>query len=123
MKALCPYVSQAVVVGQARNFCTMLVTLDPEAITEWAAGGPLAGKPYQEIVTSAAAEAMVAGYVKQLNEKLNRWETIKKFAILPRDLSIEDGELTPSMKIKRRVVEEHFSAEIEKMYAGTVATV
>jgi long-chain acyl-CoA synthetase len=120
-KALCPYVSQAVVVGQARNFCTMLISLDPDAIAEWAAGGPLAGRPYQEIVTSAAAEAMVAGYVKELNEKLNRWETIKKFTILPRDLTIEDGELTPSMKIKRRVVEDHFGSEIEKMYAGTVA--
>jgi long-chain acyl-CoA synthetase len=122
-KALCPYVSQAVVVGQARNFCTMLVTLDPDSAAEWAAGGPLAGRPYDEIATSAAAEAMVAGYVKELNEKLNRWETIKKFTILPRDLTIEDGELTPSMKIKRRVVEDHFNPEIEKMYAGTVAAV
>jgi long-chain acyl-CoA synthetase len=122
-KALCPYVSQVVVVGQARNFCTMLVTLDPDSAAGWAAGGPLAGKSYQEIVTSAAAEALVAGYVKELNEKLNRWETIKKFTILPRDLTVEDGELTPSMKIKRRVVEENFGAEVEKMYAGTVAAV
>jgi long-chain acyl-CoA synthetase len=122
-KALCPYVSQVVVVGQARNFCTMLVTLDPDSAAGWAAGGPLAGKSYQEIVTSAAAEALVAGYVKELNEKLNRWETIKKFTILPRDLTVEDGELTPSMKIKRRVVEENFGAEVEKMYAGTVVAV
>ena len=62
---------------------------------------------------------MVAGYVKELNAKLNRWETIKKFTILPRDLTIEDGELTPSLKIKRRGVETNFAAEIEKMYAGT----
>jgi long-chain acyl-CoA synthetase len=64
---------------------------------------------------------MVAGYVKELNDKLNRWETVKKFTILPRDLTVEAGEMTPSMKIRRRVVEDHFGAEIEKMYAGTVA--
>ena len=122
-KALCPYVSQAVVVGQARNFCTMLVTLDPEAITAWAAGGPLAGRGYAEIVTSAEARAMVEGYVEELNAKLNRWETIKKVAVLPRDLTIEDGEMTPSLKIKRRVVETNFASEIDEMYSGTVAKI
>jgi long-chain acyl-CoA synthetase len=119
-KAICPYTSQAVVVGQARNYCTMLVTLDPEAIVGWAAGTPLEGKPYAEIASSAEAEAMVAGYVKELNGKLNRWETIKKFRILPRDLTIEDGEMTPSMKIKRRGVEANFADQIEQMYEGTV---
>ncbi|MFS8479418.1 MAG: long-chain fatty acid--CoA ligase [Micromonosporaceae bacterium] len=122
-KAICPYTSQAVVIGQARNYCTMLVTLDPDAIAAWAANGPLAGKSYAEIVRSPEAEALVAGYVEQLNQKLNRWETIKKFTILPRDLTIEDGEITPSMKIKRRGVEANFAAEIEKMYEGTIAAV
>jgi long-chain acyl-CoA synthetase len=120
-KAICPYTSQAVVVAHGRNFPSMLISLDPEAITNWAAGGPLAGKSYEDIVSSPEVEAMVAGYIKQLNEKLNRWETIKKFTILPRDLTIEDGEITPSMKVKRRSVEDHFAEAIDKMYAGTVA--
>jgi len=120
-KAICPYTSQAVVIGQARNYCTMLVTLDPEAIAGWAAGGPHEGRPYAEIVASPEAHAMVEGYVKELNAKLNRWETIKKFTILPRDLTIEDGEMTPSLKIKRRGVETNFAAEIDKMYEGTLA--
>jgi long-chain acyl-CoA synthetase len=119
-KAVCPYTSQAVVVGQARNFVTMLISLDEDAIKAWAAGGPLAGKSYAEIVAAPETEQMVAGYVKELNEKLNRWETIKKFAILPRDLSIEAGEITPSMKIKRRGVEANFSEQIDTMYAGTL---
>jgi long-chain acyl-CoA synthetase len=122
-KAICPYISQAVVIGQARNYCTMLVTLDPDSIATWAAGGPLEGRPYAEIATSAEAKAMVEGYVEQLNSQLNRWETIKKVTILPRDLTIEAGEITPSMKIKRRNVEANFAAEIEKMYAGTIANV
>ena len=120
-KAICPYTSQAVVVGQARNYCTMLVTLDPDAIRGWAAGGPLEGRDYAEIVASPEARAMVEEYVAQLNAKLNRWETIKKVTILPRDLTIEDGEITPSLKIKRRGVESNFAAEIDKMYAGSLA--
>ncbi|PMR59471.1 long-chain fatty acid--CoA ligase [Verrucosispora sp. ts21] len=119
-KATCPYTSQAVVIGQARNYCTMLVTLDPDAIAGWAAGTPLEGRPYAEIVASPEAKAMVEEYVAQLNSKLNRWETIKRVTILPRDLTIEDGEITPSLKIKRRGVESNFSTEIDKMYTGTV---
>jgi len=122
-KSICPYVSQALVIGQARNYCTMLITLDPDAIALWSAGGPLEGKPYAEIVTSPEAQELVDPYVKELNERLNRWETIKKYAILPRDLSIEDGELTPSLKIKRKGVEASFRPEIDKLYQGTLAEV
>lgn len=120
-KAVCPYVSQAVVVGLARNYATMLVTLDPDSLAGWAAGTNLAGKPYEELAASPEAEEMVTGYVKELNAKLNRWETIKHFTILRRDLSVEAGEMTPSMKVKRGTVEEHFSEEIEKMYEGALA--
>ncbi|MGY3518072.1 AMP-dependent synthetase/ligase [Micromonospora sp. PTRAS2] len=122
-KALCPYTSQAVVIGQARNYCTMLVSLDPDAIRGWAAGGPLEGRSYAEIAASAEARAMVEEYVAQLNAKLNRWETIKKVTVLPRDLTIEDGEMTPSLKIKRRGVESNFAAEIDRMYEGSLAEI
>jgi long-chain acyl-CoA synthetase len=119
-KAVCPYTSQAVVVGQARNFVTMLISLDEDAITEWGATNGLAGKSYAEICAAAETQTLIEGYVKELNDKLNRWETIKKFAILPRDLSIEAGEITPSMKIKRRSVETNFAEQIDKMYAGSL---
>jgi len=122
-KSICPFTSQAVVIGQARNFCTMLITLDPDAIAQWAAGGPLEGKSYQEIAAAPETEEMLTGYIKELNAKLNRWETIKKFSVLGRDLSVESGELTPSLKVKRRVVENTFSVDIDKMYAGSVAEV
>jgi long-chain acyl-CoA synthetase len=120
-KAICPYVSQVIVVGQARNFCTMLITLDPEAAVAWAAGGPHEGKSYEQIVGSAEAKNMIEGYIKELNERLNRWETIKKFEILPRDLTIENGELTPSLKVKRKAVETQYADKIESMYAGSLA--
>ncbi|MEV6599488.1 long-chain fatty acid--CoA ligase [Actinoplanes sp. NPDC051346] len=122
-KAVCPYTSQAVVVGQARNFVTMLISLDPDAIASWAAGGPLAGKSYEEIVAAPETQKLIADFIEELNGKLNRWETVKKFSILPRDLSIEHGEITPSMKIKRRSVEANFAEQIDKMYAGSLAQI
>jgi long-chain acyl-CoA synthetase len=122
-KSICPYTSQAVVIGQARNYCTMLITLDPDAIAQWAEGGPLAGRSYSEISASKEATELVEGYLKELNAKLNRWETIKKFHLLDRDFTVEDGELTPSMKVKRRTVETTFAADIDRMYAGSVAQV
>ena len=122
-KAVCPYTSQAVVVGQARNFVTMLISLDEEAIMGWATSGPLAGKSYAEVCGAAETQTLVAGYIKELNHKLNRWETVKKFTILPRDLSIEAGEVTPSMKIKRRSVETNFADQIDKMYEGSLAQI
>jgi long-chain acyl-CoA synthetase len=122
-KAVCPYTSQAVVVGQARNFVTMLISLDEDSIMSWAKGGPLEGRSYAEICAAPETEQLISGYVAELNSKLNRWETIKKFAILPRDLSIEAGEITPSMKIKRRSVETNFAKEIDAMYQGTLAQI
>jgi long-chain acyl-CoA synthetase len=123
-KAICPYVAQVVVIGQARNYVTMVVTIDPDVAAKLAAAeGPFHGKSYAEIASSPEMHAMIEASVKELNSKLNRWETVKKFTILPRDLSIETGELTPSLKVKRRTVEENFSTEIEKMYEGTLAEV
>jgi long-chain acyl-CoA synthetase len=122
-KAVCPYTSQAVIVGQARNFVTMLISLDEEAIMGWASSGGLAGKSYSEVCGAPETQKLIADYIDQLNGKLNRWETVKKFAILPRDLSIEAGEITPSMKIKRRSVEANFAEQIDKMYAGSLAQI
>jgi long-chain acyl-CoA synthetase len=119
-KAICPMVSQVVVIGQARNFVTMVVTLDPDAMAVWTANTPLAGMTYEQVSTSQAAHDALEPYVKELNSRLNRWETVKKFTVLPRDFSVEGGELTPSMKVKRRIVETAYSDTIEKMYEGTL---
>ncbi len=116
-KAVCPYVSQFVVHGNERNFVSAIITLDPDAIEGWAAQNGLGGKSYSEIVSSDAAYEMVQGYVDQLNGKLNRWETIKRFVLLDRDLSVEDGEITPSMKVKRKVVEEHYKDKLDALYS------
>ncbi|GAB3446846.1 AMP-dependent synthetase/ligase [Phycicoccus ginsengisoli] len=116
-KGLCPYVSQFVVYGAEHNFVTALVTLDAEAIREWAEGHGLAGD-YRTIVTSPEARDMVQTYIDTLNVNLNRWEQIKKFVVLDHDLTIEDGELTPSLKLRRKVVNEKYGDVLDALYTG-----
>jgi long-chain acyl-CoA synthetase len=116
-KALCPYVSQFMVFGAERNFVSALITLDPDALAGWAAENGKEGQDYTTLVNDEAVLAMVGGYVDQLNTQLNRWETIKKWRLLDHDLTIESGELTPSMKVKRNVVEANNSELIAGFYA------
>ncbi|MEU9455588.1 AMP-dependent synthetase/ligase [Streptomyces sp. NPDC048277] len=118
-KAVCPYVSNILVHGADRNFCTALIALDEVAILEWAKENGLGGKSYAEVVAAPAAVEMVDGYVKELNAGLQKWQTIKKFRLLPRDLDVEHGEITPSLKLKRPVVEREYKHLIDEMYAGT----
>ncbi|MFJ3942518.1 AMP-dependent synthetase/ligase [Streptomyces griseoaurantiacus] len=118
-KAVCPYVSNILVHGADRNFCTALIALDEEAILGWAKENGLEGKSYAEVVAAPATVALIELYVTELNQGLQRWQTIKKFRLLPRDLDVEHGEMTPSLKLKRPVVEREFGHLIDEMYAGT----
>ncbi|ANP54971.1 long-chain acyl-CoA synthetase [Streptomyces griseochromogenes] len=118
-KAVCPYVSNILVHGADRNYCTALIALDEIAIVQWAKENGLEGKSYAEIVAAPQTVEMVDGYVRQLNEGLQRWQTIKKFRLLPRDLDVEHGEITPSLKLKRPVVEREYRHLIDEMYAGS----
>lgn len=115
-KAICPYTSQFLVFGSERNFVVALITLDPDAMAGWAEENGMSGKSYTEIVGSEPVKAMVSGYIDELNSRLNRWETIKKWEILDHDLTIESGELTPSMKVKRNVVEDNNKDRIAAFY-------
>ncbi len=115
-KAVCPYASQFMVFGSERNFCVALVTLDADAMAAWAQENGLAEASYADVVASSKVRSMVGDYVRDLNTHLNRWETIKKWQILDHDLTVESGELTPSMKVKRNVVEDNHRALIDTMY-------
>ncbi|SHL01318.1 AMP-dependent synthetase/ligase [Actinacidiphila paucisporea] len=118
-KAVCPFVSNVLVVGGGRNFCTALLALDEPTILGWAAEHGLDGRPYAEVVATDEVRELIDGYVQRLNEGLQRWQQIRRFRILPRDLDIEHGDLTPSLKLKRPVVEREFAPLIEEMYAGS----
>ena len=116
LKAVCPYVSQVVVHGHERQYVVAVVTLDEEAITGWAQDNGLGERSYAELTRAPEVEAMIGEHVARLNERLNRWETIKKWVLLDHDLTIESGELTPSMKVKRKVVERNYARELDALY-------
>lgn len=115
-KALCPYASDIIVYGENKPFCVALVSLEPEAIGEWAAEHGMAGRGFDEIARDPQTREMIAGYVDQLNKHLNRWEQVKRFAIIERELTVEAGDLTPSLKLKRKTVVDNFHDSIERLY-------
>ncbi|POX88990.1 long-chain fatty acid--CoA ligase [Mycobacterium kansasii] len=115
-KGLCPYVGELIVIGEAKPYCVALVSLDREAITDWAAKHGLAGRSFAEIAGDDRTRTLIAGYIDMLNSELNRWEQIKKFTILDRELSIESGDLTPSMKLRRKVVVDKSADQIAALY-------
>lgn len=115
-KAICPYASEMIVVGDARPYCVALVSLDSDAITDWAAGNGLANMSFPEIARHNLTRELIGGYVDELNEQLNRWEQIKKFAILDRELSVAAGDLTPSLKAKRNVIVKNSADVIASLY-------
>jgi long-chain acyl-CoA synthetase len=114
---VCPYASHLIVHGEERSYVTALITLDAEAMAAWAKEKGMPRRPYAELVTSPEVRELVKGYVDQLNAQLNHWEEIKKFIILDKDLSIEDGDLTPSMKLKRKVVANKHMDELDTLYS------
>ena len=115
---ICGLASQFVVHGDGRNYVTALVTLDPDALAQWAESNGVAERDPAALARRDDVRAVVAAGVKQLNAGLNRWETIKDFRILDHDLTVESGELTPSLKLKRRVVERRYKAVLDEMYAA-----
>ncbi|SDN67901.1 AMP-dependent synthetase/ligase [Streptomyces wuyuanensis] len=117
-KAICPFVSNILVIGDGRNFCSALIALDESAIMSWAASQGHGDRSYAETVSSPQIRELIDGFVQRVNGDLQRWQTIKKFAVLPRDLDIEHGELTPSLKVKRPVVEREYARVIDEMYEG-----
>ena len=108
-----PIISEAVVIGDRRKYLTALITLDPEASRRFLQDRGLAGLPH----TMAEITAEVQSAVDEVNRELARVETVKKFHILAQPFSIETGELTPTLKVKRKIVYSNFSTEIEAMYA------
>jgi len=111
------YVSQALVIGDKRPYVAALLTLDPGEIGRWAAEHGVEGD-----VTSLAGDERVhellQGAVDDANHDRSRFEQVKRFTVLPRDFTMEEGEVTPTLKLRRRAVQEHFADEIEALYAG-----
>jgi long-chain acyl-CoA synthetase len=112
-----PLVSQCVVVGDRRPYLVALVTLDPEEAAAYAQENGLQETP-EQLSANPDVKASIMAHVDQINQKFARVEQVKKIAILPEDLSQENGELTPTLKVKRAVVTQKREQEIEALYAG-----
>jgi long-chain acyl-CoA synthetase len=109
-----PLVSQAVVIGDRRPYLVALVALDPEAADAFAAERGLDRASLH--ASTEVREALQRGIDGEVNPRFAQVEHVRKFHVLPRELSIDGGELTPTMKIKRKVVDEHFAVEVAAMY-------
>ncbi len=118
LKALSPFVSQVVVHGDRRNYCTALVTLDPEALAKWAAQNGLSATPHAELTQRPEVRALVQEAMSRLNATLPRYASVKKFAVLAQEFSEKNGEVTPSQKLKRKVIEQRYRSVLDSMYAG-----
>ncbi|HZN93067.1 MAG TPA: long-chain fatty acid--CoA ligase [Myxococcales bacterium] len=120
LKAICPFVSQALVHGNNRHYCSALITLDEEAVKAWAQQQGLPPMSYEELSRHERVKKLIAEYVGQLNATLANYETVKKWALLPADFTLEAGELTPSLKVKRKVVEEKHRSLLEGFYSASL---
>jgi long-chain acyl-CoA synthetase len=110
-----PHVSQAVVIGDNRKYCTALVTLDVPAVEAWANAKGLSGGA-DALASHPEVQKLVEAEVASVNQQLASWESLKYVRILPHDFSTESGELTPSLKVKRKVVSQRYADVIESMY-------
>ena len=110
------YVSQALVVGDARPYVSALITLDPVEIERWAGEQGVAAD-MAALAHDERVHALLQGVVDDVNQERSRFEQVKRFTILPRDFTMDAGEITPTLKVRRRAVQEHFAAEIDALYA------
>jgi long-chain acyl-CoA synthetase len=107
-----PIIQEAVVIGDRRNYCVCLISIDPEELGDWAKQQGVDADIHSETVKAA-----VQGKIDEVNSSLASFETVKYFRILPEPMTVENGILTASLKVKRRIVEERFEHLIDEMYA------
>jgi long-chain acyl-CoA synthetase len=111
-----PLISQVVVVGDARPFIAALITLDPEAVAAWASEHGLGDVPMTQLAESSDLRSVIQSAVADANRSVSRAESIREFVLLPEDLTLARGELTPTLKVRRAVVEKHYGDVIERIY-------
>jgi long-chain acyl-CoA synthetase len=110
-------VSEAVLVGDRRNFPAVLLIPDFVVLEERLREAGAASGSREQLVARADVQAIYQAILDELNRSLAQFEKIKRFALLPKDMTVEGGELTPTLKVRRRIVEQHWAAVIEQLYA------
>ena len=111
-------VAYAALVGDGQKFASVLISPNFEALERWAQGRGVATENRQGLVADSRVHAMYKALVDEVNSRLAPYETMKKFAVVPEEWSVESGELTPSLKLKRRILEKNYADQIRSFYKG-----
>lgn len=112
-----PYITDAVVIGDARAYLTAIIMIDQENVEKYAQDHDVPFSNYASLTRAPEVQALIQGVVDGVNQKFARVEQVKKFFLLDTQLSAEDEELTPTMKLKRKLVQKKYAPQIEAMYA------
>lgn len=115
-----PWVAEAVVLGDRRKFPAAIIAPDFRMLEPWARNNGVRFTSHEELVTDAAVRALYEGIVAEINQKLARYEQLKKFLLIAEEFSVANGLLTASMKLRRRQVEERYREQIDALYAEPV---
>jgi long-chain acyl-CoA synthetase len=117
LKLETPVIGQVLLHGEGRRFCTALIALSEEDLRAWARSEGFGEASYPEMVRDARVVELVRLHVEHVNARLARHEAVRRWAILPAELKVETGELTPSLKVRRRLVEQRYRVVLEGLYA------
>jgi len=111
-----PYITDAVVIGDKKPFLTVIVMIDQENVEKYAQDHDVPFSNYASLTRSAEVQALIQAELDRVNKKFARVEQVKKFFLLDTQLSAEDEELTPTMKLKRKLVQQKYAPQIDAMY-------
>lgn len=111
-----PYVSQAVALGEGRKYIVALVTLERDALLKWGKNHGHQHASYEELTQLPEIKASIERFMAKANSRLERWETVKRFAILDHEFSVRDGGVTPSMKVRRAVIAKKYAHVVDSLY-------
>jgi long-chain acyl-CoA synthetase len=113
-----PYIREAILLGDGRHFLAALIQIDLETTGKWAQRQGIAYTTYRSLAESEGVRELVGAEVKRVNERFARVENVRKFVILAKELDHDDGELTATMKVRRRTIEQKFRDEIMEIYGS-----
>ena len=111
-----PYITDAVVIGDKRPYLTVIIMIDQENVEKYAQDNDVPFSNYTSLTYANEVQGLIQGVIDDVNKKFARVEQIKKFYLLETQLTAEDEELTPTMKLKRKLVEKKYTPQIEAMY-------